>query len=77
MPSAFQTIPVLEYLKETWGSMANHPRFLEVEQSINKGIANLAKWHNKVNDTNAYFIRLGMFPSLSSTVVVHARAISP
>jgi hypothetical protein len=51
-PSAFRTIPVLEYLKETWGNMANHPKFSEVEGSIYKGIDNLDKWYNKVNDTS-------------------------
>ena len=59
-PSAFRTIPVLEYLKETWGNMANHPKFPEIENSINKGIKNLDKWYNKVNDTDAYFICLCM-----------------
>lgn len=59
-PSAFRTIPVLEYLKETWGNMANHPKFSEVKNSIHKGIENLDKWYNKVNDTDAYFICLRM-----------------
>ena len=59
-PSAFRTIPVLEYLKETWRNMANHPKFSEVENSIHKGIENLNKWYNKVNDTDAYFICLCM-----------------
>jgi hypothetical protein len=59
-PSAFRTIPVLEYLKETWGNMATHPKFSEVENSIQKGIENLDKWYNKVNDTDAYFICLRM-----------------
>lgn len=62
-PSAFRTIPVLEFLKETWGNMANHPKFSEVENSIHKGIENLDKWYNKVNDTDAYFICLHMYPS--------------
>ena len=61
-PSAFRTIPVLEYLKESWGNMANHPKFSEVENSIHKGIENLDKWYNKVNDTDAYFICLRMYP---------------
>ena len=60
-PSAFRMIPVLEYLKETWGNMANHPKFSEVENSIHKGIENLDKWYNKVHDTDAYFICLCMY----------------
>ena len=61
-PSAFQTIPVLEYLKEMWGNMANHPKFSEVKGSIYKGIENLNKWYYKVNGTDAYFICLCMYP---------------
>ena len=45
------TIPVLEYIKETWGNMANHPKFSEVEISIHKGIENLDELYDKVNDT--------------------------
>ena len=59
-PSAFRMIPVLEYLKETWGNMPNHPKFSEVENWIHKGIENLDKWYNKVNDTDAFFICLHM-----------------
>ena len=44
-------IPVLEYIKETWGNMANHPKFSEVEISIHKGIENLDELYDKVNDT--------------------------
>ena len=62
-PSAFRTIPVLEYLKEAWGNMANHPKFSEVKGSIYKGIENLDKWYNKVNDTDAYFICLRAYLS--------------
>ena len=42
-PSPFQKIPVLEYFKESWGNMANHPKFLEVKDSIYKGIQNIDK----------------------------------
>ena len=42
--------------------MANHPKFSEVEGSIYKGIENLDKWYNKVNDTDAYFICLHVYP---------------
>src|ERR1700678_1722753 len=58
-PSAFRTIPVLEYLQESWGNMANHPKFAEVKEPLRKGIENLEKWYHKVNDTDTYFICLG------------------
>src|SRR5260370_29041025 len=57
-PSAFHTIPVLEFLKETWGNMANLPKFSEVKDVIGKGLKSLEKYHGKVNNTNAYFLCL-------------------
>ena len=57
-PSAFRTIPVLEFLKETWGNMAELPKFSEVKDAIQKGLESLNKYHGKVNDTDAYFICL-------------------
>jgi hypothetical protein len=57
-PSAFRTIPVLEFLKETWGNMADLPKFSEVKDAIQKGLDSLNKYHGKVNDTDAYFICL-------------------
>ncbi|KAF8803593.1 hypothetical protein BYT27DRAFT_7014470, partial [Phlegmacium glaucopus] len=46
-PSVFRTIPVLEYLQESWGNMANHLKFAEVEEPLWKGIENLEKWYHK------------------------------
>ncbi|KIL54454.1 hypothetical protein M378DRAFT_92506 [Amanita muscaria Koide BX008] len=46
--------------------MANHPKSLDVEQSIHKGIENLDKWYNKVNDTDAYFICLVLDPNVKN-----------
>ena len=57
-PSAFRTIPVLEFLRETWTNMANHTKFSEVKDAIEKGLESLNKYHGKVNDTDAYFICL-------------------
>ena len=72
-PSTFCTIPVLEYLQESWGNMANHPKFAEVEGPLHKGIENLEKWYHKVNDTNAYFICLGV---LALSVVLNINRLA-
>ena len=63
-PSAFWTIPVLEYLRKSWGNMVNLPRFSKMQEAIKKGSDNLEKWYNKVNDTDAYFICLGAYLTL-------------
>ncbi|KAF8810842.1 hypothetical protein BYT27DRAFT_7209063 [Phlegmacium glaucopus] len=46
--------------------MAQHPKFSEVEGPIYKGIENLDKWYNKVNDTDAYFICLFLDPNIKN-----------
>lgn len=58
-PSAYRTIPVLEFLQETWENMAHALKFAEVSDAIGRGLANLKKWYRKVDETNAYFICLG------------------
>jgi hypothetical protein len=60
-PTVWRTIPVLEFLLQSWENMADHPKFSEVEHAICKGLKNIDKWYCKVNDTDAYFICLGMF----------------
>jgi hypothetical protein len=40
--------------------MAELPQFSELKGPLQKGLANLDKWYHKVNDTDAYFICLGM-----------------
>ncbi len=57
-PSAFRTIPVLEFLKETWGNMANLSKFSEVKDAIEKGLESLNKYYGKVDDSDAYFLCL-------------------
>ena len=42
-----------------WGTMANAPKFNELEEAINCGLENIDKWYHKTNDMNAYFICLG------------------
>ena len=58
-PVVWQTIPVLEFLQQTWDSMANTLRFHELMNIIYGGLENLQKWYNKTDDTDMYFICLG------------------
>ena len=60
-PTVWRTIPVLEFLLQSWENMAELPKFSEVEHAIHKGIENIDKWYRKVNDTDAFFICLGTF----------------
>jgi hypothetical protein len=59
-PTVWRTIPVLEFLLQSWENMADLPKFSELGHAIRKGLENINKWYRKVNDTDAYFICLGM-----------------
>ncbi len=56
----WRTIPVLEFMLESWENMAKHDRFEDVTYAIEAGLDNLKKWYRKVDDTDAYFICMGM-----------------
>ena len=42
-PTVWCTIPVLEFLLQSWENMAELPKFLEVEHAIHKGLENINK----------------------------------
>jgi hypothetical protein len=59
-PTVWRTIPVLEYLQETLQNMAGSSKFSSLSTAIEAGIENLRKWYGKTDDTDVYFICLGM-----------------
>jgi hypothetical protein len=59
-PTVWRTIPVLEFMQESWENMAKHNRFQDVTAAIDAGLENIRKWYQKVDDTDAYFICLSM-----------------
>jgi len=58
-PTVWRTIPILEYLQESWESKARLPKFKEIEPAIRAGLDNLGKWYCKTDETDMYFICLG------------------
>ncbi|KAF8156025.1 hypothetical protein B0H34DRAFT_517919 [Crassisporium funariophilum] len=70
-PTVWRTIPVLEFLLQSWENMADLPKYNEVQHAIRKGLENIDKWYRKVNDTDAYFICLGMFTFMNLTGLPH------
>jgi hypothetical protein len=58
-PTVWRTIPILEYLQESWESKARLPKFKEIEPAIRAGLDNLGKWYCKTDETDVYFICLG------------------
>ena len=60
-PTVWRTIPVLEFLLQSWENMSEIQKFSTVKDAILKGLENIDKWYRKVNDTDAFFICLGIF----------------
>jgi hypothetical protein len=52
-------IPILEFLQQSWENMASTSKFVDIKDAIHAGMANLAKWYRKTEDTDVYFICLG------------------
>lgn len=59
-PAVFRIIPSLEFLQESWENMTEASKFTDLQAPIEKGLDNLRKWYRKVDDTDVYFICLGM-----------------
>jgi hypothetical protein len=59
-PTVWRVIPVLEYLQQTWQNMASSSKFNDFSTAINCGLDNIRKWYHKIDETDVYFICLGM-----------------
>ena len=70
-PTVWRTIPVLKFLLQSWENMAGLPKISDVEDAIRKGLENINKWYRKVNDTDTFFICLGMFIFLLDFIYPH------
>ncbi|KDQ48994.1 hypothetical protein JAAARDRAFT_201236 [Jaapia argillacea MUCL 33604] len=44
----WRAIPILEYLQESWETMAKAGKFAEIKTSIEAGLANMGKWYTTV-----------------------------
>jgi hypothetical protein len=58
-PAVWRTIPVLEFLQQSWENMAGTAKFSELQDAIEAGLENLRKWYRRTDDTDVYFICLG------------------
>lgn len=52
---------MLECLQDTLHNMANTSKFARFSTAIEAGVTNLRKWYSKTDDTDVYFICLGMY----------------
>lgn len=60
-PTAWKTIPILELLQDHWETFAALPKFRRLRNAIEKGLAKLRKYYALIDQSNVYFITLGMF----------------
>lgn len=58
-PTVWRTIPVLEFLHQSWTNMAANKKFVHIADALDAGLKNLDKWTQKTDDTDVYFICLG------------------
>ena len=63
-PTVWKTIPILELLQERWETMLKVERFAPVSDAIEKGLEKLRKWYKKIDESDTYFICLGMHFSI-------------
>ncbi|KIM78165.1 hypothetical protein PILCRDRAFT_11388 [Piloderma croceum F 1598] len=78
-PTVWRTIPILEYLQETWSSMELSPQFAEIAPAIRASLNNLKKWYRKTEKTDAYssvLVCIG-FPCKATHVVIILLVLDP
>ena len=59
-PTVWKTIPILELLQDNWETMLNVEKFAPVCDAIEKGLEKLQKWYMRIDESDTYFICLGM-----------------
>ncbi|KAJ6599600.1 hypothetical protein B0H10DRAFT_720541 [Mycena sp. CBHHK59/15] len=70
-PTVWRTLPLLEFLQQSWRNMAATDKFADMRDSINCGLENLEKWYRKTNDSDVYFICLALDPNYKTEYAEH------
>ncbi|KAG2060650.1 hypothetical protein BDR06DRAFT_1002531 [Suillus hirtellus] len=68
-PTAWQTIPTLECLTNTWQTMVGNLEYGLIADAIRKGLKNVEKYYQKAGDLDVYFICLVLDPNYKLTYV--------
>jgi hypothetical protein len=63
-PSLLHALPAIEFMQEKWETMAKLPKYAPVVDGLNRGLVNLRKWYNNMDDTDMYLISLVLDPSI-------------
>lgn len=73
-PTCTRLYPTLEMLMSDWEDLLDNPEFEPVHHALRAGIRLLEKYYRRADDTDAYFISHGMYPSaylLSIIYLIH------
>jgi hypothetical protein len=58
-PTCYKVFPLLEMLQSKWEELLENERYAYVHEALAAGLANMAKWYRKADDTSIYFISHG------------------
>jgi hypothetical protein len=64
-PTLWRTIPYLELLQHHWETILETPKNLPVSEAVEKGLDKLGKWYKSLEQTDSYFICLGVLAKFS------------
>jgi len=63
-PTVHKAFPAIEFMQEKWEVMAKLLKHQLVAAGLQKGLDNLRKWYNNMDDTDRYFISLVLDPGI-------------
>ena len=66
-PSLSHSIPVLEFLLQSWEELHDTPEYESLSGHLQAGLDNLGKWYRHTDESDAYFITMG---NVSSFLIV-------
>ena len=67
-PTLWKTIPTLELLVSHWEMMVALDKFSPVKDALEKGLEKLHKWYKSLDQSDMYFICLGVSSSFCKNV---------
>ncbi|KAF7363239.1 Dimer-Tnp-hAT domain-containing protein [Mycena venus] len=70
-PTVWRTLPLFEFLQQSWRNMAATAKFADMKDSIDRGLENLEKWYRKTEESDVYFICLALDPNYKTEYAEH------
>ena len=58
-PTLWRVVPVLEELQTSWEAKQTDPKYQLYRSAIDRGLAKIGKYYNKLDDKPVYILALG------------------